>query len=452
MDSPSTVRKFFGTDGVRGPYGGPVINERFAYRLGAAAGRWLISRGTVNALVVIGRDTRASGESLTRALAAGLSAQGVQPCDLGILPTPAVARAVVTERAALGVVVTASHNSAADNGIKFFGAHGVKLTDADELQIESWLRDEALPTDFQLAPLAARPAIGAYVAAMAALLPPRALAGWRIVLDTAHGATAMTSPLVLRALGAEVIGIGDAPDGMNINADVGSEHPEQLAARVMATGAQLGIAHDGDGDRCVLCDETGSILDGDEILTVLATHAQGKGALQANTLVVTVQSNFGVDAALAALGGRVLRTAVGDRYVIEKMRAAGATLGGESSGHIICADISPTGDGLVAALKVIAVMLATSQPLSELRKVLKKFPQVSATLKVREKRALNSLTALAAAIRALETELGAAGRVLVRYSGTEPKLRFLVEGRDLTQVRAGLDRIVAVARTELEVP
>jgi phosphoglucosamine mutase len=283
------------------------------------------------------------------------------------------------------------------------------------------------------------------------LLPANALAGWKIVLDTANGATCVTSPIVLRALGAEVVTLGDAPDGQNINAGVGSEHPEKLAAKVLETGARLGIAHDGDGDRCVLCDELGGVLDGDEILTILALHALKQGALPARTLVVTVQSNLGVDAALREASGRVLRTSVGDRYVIERMLLEGAMLGGESSGHIICSEISPTGDGLVAALKVIGVMLETGQPLSRLRRCLKKYPQASINLRVREKKELASLPHLPMAIQSLESEMGGYGRVLVRFSGTEAKIRLLVEGPTEAIVKAGLARLEAVARTDLEV-
>ena len=232
---------------------------------------------------------------------------------------------------------------------------------------------------------------------------------------------------------------------------MGSEHPELLAAKVKSTGARLGIAHDGDGDRCVLCDEQGHVLDGDEILTLLATHALGQGTLANRTLVVTVQSNLGVDAAIQAVGGRVLRTAVGDRYVSEGMRAEHATLGGESSGHIICSEVSPTGDGLVAALKVMEVMLATKRPLSVLRRALKKFPQMTAALTVREKRPLESLSLLTATCRALEQELGAQGRVMVRYSGTEPKLRLLIEGPSDARVAVGLARLEAAARADLDV-
>ncbi|MBW8782349.1 MAG: phosphoglucosamine mutase [Verrucomicrobia bacterium] len=440
-------RLYFGTDGVRGPYGGPVINETFAARLGEAAGRWIGGRGRV----LIGRDTRASGESLVAAVAAGLAAAGLEPVSLGVLPTPAVARAVRAEGAVLGVVVTASHNPAADNGIKFFAGTGIKLTDADEARIEALLPDAPAGGPARVELVRHSGAAQAYVDAARALLPSKSLAGWRIVLDTANGATAVTSAMVLRALGAEITGIGDAPDGFNINAGVGSEHPEKLAEKVRATGARLGIAHDGDGDRCILCDEHGEVLDGDEVLTLLALHALKQDRLAAKTLVVTVQSNLGVDAAVTAAGGRVARTAVGDRYVIERMLADGAVLGGESSGHIICADVSPTGDGLVAALKVLEVMLATGHPLSALRGALRKFPQATCNLKVRAKRELSACTALTAAIAALEAELGAQGRVLVRFSGTEAKLRLLVEGPTDQAVQSGIGRLETAARSDLEV-
>lgn len=443
-------RTYFGTDGVRGTYGGPVINERFAERLGVAAARFasrLTASGSTR--VVMGRDTRSSGESLLDAVASGLSAVGMDCLILGVVPTPAVSAAVIRERASLGVVITASHNPASDNGIKFFGPNGIKLSDAQELEIERLLPDELPPAAVRRAQLAE--GVGPYLAMVQGLLPADSLTGWRIVMDTANGATCLTSPVLLRSLGAEVIGIGDAPDGRNINAGVGSEHSQLMAARVRATGARLGIAHDGDGDRCILCDERGEVLDGDEILALLALDALQRGTLNKKTLVVTVQSNLGVDTAVRAAGGRVVRTPVGDRYVIERMQAEGANLGGESSGHIICSDIAPTGDGLVAALKVLEVMLKTEQPLSALRQGLQKFPQLTVNLKVKEKLDLATLPHFPMAIQMIEQELGDRGRILIRYSGTESKLRILVEGPTETIVKSCIARLETVARTDLEV-
>jgi len=408
-------RSYFGTDGVRGTYGGAVVCEAFFKRIGAAAARWLKGRGVPGGRVLFGRDTRDSGLSLADAAAAGFASQGFEPESLGVLPTPAVARAVCVRGAVLGAVVTASHNPASDNGFA----------------------------------LSAEGSGAEYVGAAAELLPAQALRGWRVVIDTANGATSATSPAVFRRLGAEVFAIGDRPDGKNINSGVGSEHPALLAERVVAFGACLGVAHDGDGDRCVLCDERGGILDGDEILAILATHALARGRLTGNLLVVTVQSNLGVDAAVAAAGGRVVRVPVGDRYVAERMRATGAILGGESSGHILCFDAGPTGDGLAAALKVAGVMVETGKPLSELRAVLRRFPQATAALRVRSRPPLDALPTLPGVIRALESELGASGRVLVRYSGTESKLRLLIEGPEEGPVREGLARLSAAASADL---
>jgi phosphoglucosamine mutase len=442
-------RAYFGTDGIRGPYGGPVVNEAFFARVGAAAAKWLESRGVRSGKVVIGRDTRASGAALSQALGAGLLAGGALPVSVGIVPTPAVSRGAMLGRAALGAAITASHNPATDNGVKFFGPDGAKLSDADEAAIESLLAPAGTPA--KAAEIPGESILESYIDAATHVLPPGALRGWKIALDTANGATCATSPAVLCALGAELFGIGDRPDGMNINAGVGSEHPAALSKLVLSSGARFGAAHDGDGDRCVLCDERGSILDGDEVLAILATHALCRGTLAKKTLVVTVQSNLGLDRAVAQAGGRVVRTAVGDRYVAEGMRAEGASIGGESSGHILFLDLSPTGDGLNAVLRVAAVMAETGRPLSELRKVLAKFPQLSAALTVREKKPIESLPGLTRALADLERDLGESGRVLVRYSGTEPKLRLLVEGPTDAAVRGGIERLVGAARAELDV-
>lgn len=446
-------RRYFGTDGVRGTYGGPVMNVGFAARLGAAAARFAREDLRAEALrVFIGRDTRASGAALEAALGAGLAAGGLEPLSLGVVPTPAVSLAVRREGAALGAVITASHNPAADNGIKFFGPAGIKLTDDEELRIE-----ELLPVDTAAIPslagdVAAFPSgASLYIRAVEELLPPGSLRDWSVVLDTANGAGTETSRAVLAGLGARLERIGASPNGRNINARVGSEHPAQLCGRVRRIGARLGIAHDGDADRCILCDENGELLDGDEILTILALHALSENRLPGRTLVVTVQSNLGVDEAVTAAGGRVCRTPVGDRYVIERMLREQAELGGESSGHVICFDVTPTGDGLVAALKVMGVMLATGRPLSDLRRQLRKFPQATLALEVKEKVPIERLPILTRAIRELESSLGARGRVLVRYSGTEPKIRLLVEGPSEEQVRHGVATLQSAVRTELEV-
>jgi len=441
-------RKYFGTDGVRGAYGSEVMNEAFAWRLGAAAARFAREQGASARTVLIGRDTRASGASLEGALAAGFAAEGFSPVSLGVVPTPAVSLALQNTPAALGVVITASHNPAADNGIKFFSAAGIKLTDEQEARMEQLLPAAA---GAMKADIGRFDAESLYIRTAGALLAPRALAGWRIVLDTANGAACRTSAAVLEMLGAELIRLGDQPDGTNINADVGSQHPEAMCAAVVKHRARIGIAHDGDADRCVLCDEFGQVLDGDELLTVLALDALARGRLVRNTLVVTVQSNLGVDAAVKAAGGVVLRTAVGDRYVIERMRAEGAALGGESAGHVICGEVSPTGDGLVAALRVLGIMVTSGRPLSDLRRGLTKFPQRTAALRVREKRPLESLPMLGACSTALEAELGERGRLLIRYSGTEPKLRLLVEGPNDEVVRAAMARLEAAVRADLEV-
>ncbi len=440
-------REYFGTDGVRGPFGGPVINEDFATRLGEAVALWVLGRDGLGGEVLIGRDTRASGLALERALATGLRAGGLRPISLGVTPTPAVARAVVARGARLGVVVTASHNPAADNGIKFFAAGGRKLSDSEESAIEALLPLQ--PARLAADVIPRLEANAGYIEALASLLPVGALAGWKIVVDAGHGATVLTTPEALRKAGAEVELIGGAPDGQNINAGVGSEHPESLARAVVEHGARLGVAHDGDGDRCVLCDETGSLLDGDEILTILALDALSRGELAVGTLVVTVQSNLGVDAAIRAAGGRVVRTDVGDRHVLERLRETSARLGGESSGHIVNLDISPTGDGLGAVLGVLAVMRATGRPLSALRAGLIKFPQGQRSLKVAAKRPMTECVALNRELAVLESELGDAGRVMARFSGTETKLRLLAEAGTQARVDAALERLTAAARIDL---
>ncbi len=444
-------RLYFGTDGVRGRFGDAVMNPDFVRKLAHAAGRHMAAKlGVAAPRALVGRDTRGSGPVLEAAVAEGLATAGWHVGLLGVVPTPAVSLAVRELGAQLGVVITASHNPAHDNGVKFFAGTGFKLPDAEEAQIEALLDAPA--------PAVARGAIAAvgeakmlYEAQAVRLLPPGALAGWKIVLDTANGATCETTATVLAQLGAELEMIGNAPDGVNINDGVGSEHPERLAARVLATGARLGIAHDGDGDRVVFCDEAGSPLDGDEVLTFLALGKLRRGDLPGGTLVVTVQSNLGVDAALAAAGGRVVRTDVGDRYVSEALQREGAALGGESSGHFILPRFSPAGDGLLAALAVLRVMRDTGQPLSELRKALVKYPQKQKALKLTGKPPLESLPGVQALLRDAAAALGDSGRVMIRYSGTEPKVRLLVEAQTEAAVAEWFAKAEAALRAELQV-
>jgi phosphoglucosamine mutase len=445
-------RIYFGTDGVRGEFGGPVINPEFAWRLGAAAARWLRRHPAGSSRkVVIGRDTRISGPVLELALAAGLEAHGVHAVSLGVVPTPVVSFAVRQTQAALGVVVTASHNPATDNGIKFFSSEGTKLDDAAEAEIESLLpADGSMPASLGDPVFLGRLSIeDDYLDRLASLVPAGALAGWPIVVDAGHGAAHRTTPSLLRRLGADVTVIGAAPDGRNINAGCGSQHPGAMCRAVLERGARIGIAHDGDADRLVVADETGTVVDGDATLAILADHALARDRLNHRTLVATVQSNLGLRRFLEQAGGRLVQTPVGDRYVIEAMLAGGYNLGGENSGHIIFSDLAPCGDGLAAALLMLAAMLDAGKPLSQMSRALVRFPQETRAIRVARKPDLESLPGLSAAIAAGEARLGEAGRVMVRYSGTEPKIRLLVEGPEAGLVREILATLEAAVQAEL---
>lgn len=443
------ARTYFGTDGIRGPVDGPCLNDAFVGRLGVAVGRWLKTRN-LQGEIIIGRDTRASGLRFTQCLAGPLTEEGFTVLDAGVVPTPAVALAVRQSGACLGVMVTASHNPASDNGIKFFDADGYKLNDREEAELERFINEAEAATRGQ-PELPALDARGRYESLCESLLGAGSLQDWRIVVDTANGATFQTTPAVLRALGATVYTIGAEPDGHNINAGCGSEHPEALAAAVQAQQAQIGIAHDGDGDRLVLCDEQGQRVNGDALLAMIALRHLREGILAGDTLVATQMSNLGLDEALEAEGGKVLRTAVGDRYVLEAMRQAGFSLGGESSGHIISRRCTTTGDGLVAALEVIRVLLQSGQPLSRASHCLRLFPQGMRNLKVREKIPMAQLPELTESIARLEAGFAGKGRILVRYSGTEPKIRLLVEGPEGEAVESVLADLEAAVRKSLEV-
>jgi phosphoglucosamine mutase len=382
------------------------------------------------------------------ALIAGLHSVGADALLAGVIPTPAVACVLRELGADGGVVISASHNPAEDNGLKLFGRDGYKLDDAHEERLEELILSDALN---EVRPVGA--AIGTtslitdaahrYEKIARASVPGMALQGFHIALDCAHGASFQTTPSVLQYLGATLSLFHASPDGMNINSNCGSMYPEEISRLVRETGAHIGISHDGDADRLVLCDEQGGIVDGDEILAMTALDALQRGTLAGKTLVATVMSNFGLDECLAAAGGRVLRTAVGDRYVVEAMRQGNFSIGGEQSGHLIFRDHGTTGDGLLAALQVLRIMTETGRPLSELRQVLKKYPQAQRNLCVREKPPLTSLQSIAALVAETEETLAGKGRVLLRYSGTEPKVRLLIEGPEELFINTAADKIAA---------
>jgi phosphoglucosamine mutase len=394
---------------------------------------------------------RGCGPALVEALAEGLAAGGVTVIDAGVAPTPAIALAIPAAKAAMGIAVTASHNPASDNGIKLFSAEALKLPDAVELEIEA-LIDAALANPPARVPARMTPfdAATLYRRRMSTILPKGALKGWVIATDTAHGAATFTTPAVLAACGAEVVCTGNAPDGDNINAGCGSEHPEVVQALARSSGARLGIANDGDADRVILCDEKGSVLDGDEVLALVGLHLLKRGELKQGTLVATIMSNLGLDEAIKAAGGRVVRVDVGDRYILEAMLQHGYNFGGEASGHIIFKDISTTGDGLLAALQVLAILFETGKPLSELRRALTLWPQKKKNLKVREKKALETLPGWNEGLAAIEKTLQG-GRLLVRYSGTEPKIRLLAEAKDAAVAEDALKALEALMARHLEV-
>ncbi len=435
--------KFFGTDGIRGRTGQWPMTPEFALRLGYAVGT-VLGQQTPGP-VLVGKDTRVSGYMFESALEAGLSAAGADIALLGPMPTPAVAYLTRTFRAAAGVVISASHNAYEDNGFKFFTPEGDKLPDALEAAIEALLEQPVGRLDSHRLGKAERihDAAGRYIEFCKSAIPARSeLRGLRLVIDCAHGATYNVSPQVFDELGAEITVIGASPDGYNINADCGSLYPEQLRRRVLAEGAHLGVALDGDGDRVILVDELGELVDGDEILGILALAEHADGGFSGG-VVGTQMSNLGLEQALGVAGIPFVRARVGDRYVLEEMRRNGWQLGGEGSGHIICLGHTTTGDGTVAALRVAHLMHRTGTPLSVLRQGVRKCPQVLLNVRVEGSTdALLGLPVVRAAVDGVTADLGANGRVLLRPSGTEPLVRVMVEGRDAEHIAAAAERIV----------
>jgi phosphoglucosamine mutase len=443
------ARAWFGTDGIRG-----VANERLspelALRVGRAATRRLRDSHPAP-VVLIGRDTRRSGTMLEDALAAGIASAGGHAVRLGVLPTPAVAWGVLQRGAAAGIVISASHNPYPDNGIKLFGADGYKLLDAEEEAIEALLEaDTDLPTGRDVGTTSSATGAAEAYAEWVAEVAGVPLAGMRIVVDCAHGAATTVAPRLFELLGADVVLIACEPDGCNINVECGSTHLGHVAAAVVAEGAMLGVAFDGDADRVLFVDAAGNPVDGDHILTLLAADAISRAALPGNRVVVTSMANLGAHHALRALGCTLEITDVGDRYVLEAMRRHGSVLGGEQSGHVIALDHQTTGDGPLTATLVLAALARSGQTLAEAAAAVEKFPQNLISVRARRE-GLEECTPLWDAIAAAEAELGDNGRIVVRASGTEPLVRVMVEARDAEACRAIAQELVAIVERELPV-
>jgi len=437
-------KKYFGTDGVRGETNSFPMTAETALRLGMAAGKHFV-RHTGRHSVVIGKDTRLSGYMIESALVAGFTSVGMDVFQFGPLPTPAVALMTRSLRADLGVMITASHNPYHDNGIKLFGPDGRKLDDRTELQIEALMdgslsEELASPSDLGRAKRV-DDAQARYVEIVKSSFPrAQSLSKLRLVVDCANGAGYKVAPTALWELGADVIPIGVEPNGFNVNEDCGSTAPARLSKEVVKFRADLGIALDGDGDRVLLCDEKGRVIDGDQILGLLAGHWQDVGELRHPAIVATVMSNLGLEHYLADRGIRLERTQVGDRYVSERMRETGINLGGEASGHIVMPDYSPTGDGLIAALQVLRVLGESGKRASELLNVFKPAPQLLHNVRVAKGKSPLEAESVKAAIVAAEDRMGDAGRLLVRASGTEPVVRVMAEG-DRKLIRAVVDEV-----------
>jgi phosphoglucosamine mutase len=452
------TRKLFGTDGIRGKANEGHLTPELALRVGAAITYQARQRARHAPRIVVGKDTRVSGYLFEQALAAGICAMGGRVLLTGPLPTPAVAHLAMSMRADAGIVISASHNPYQDNGIKIFGPDGFKLADERELEIErlldSGLLDARRPTGMHVG-RAERidSAWGRYVAFVKATFPQDlTLDGIQIVVDAAHGAAYMTAPKVFSELGATVHAIGVRPNGKNINADCGATHPETCIREVRRRKADIGIALDGDADRVIIVDEQGNEVDGDAIMALCATRMLRARRLKRRTLVATVMSNLGLEHALERERGKLVRCSVGDRYVVETMRAGGFNFGGEQSGHLVFLDHATTGDGLVAALQLLAIVLREQRPLSELAAAaLDRIPQVLLNVAMRSRKPLEDMPKTLRLIRATEQKLGRSGRVLVRWSGTEPKLRVMIEGPDRAQISSMAEAISEAARHDLAV-
>jgi phosphoglucosamine mutase len=443
----------FGTDGVRGIANTEALSPELAYRLGRAAATIAAEGSGRRPLAVIGRDTRRSGPMLAAALSAGICSAGGDVVDLAVVTTPAVAFVTKHLGAAFGVMISASHNPAPDNGIKFFSKDGFKLPDAAEDRLEALVRTTpdtmARPTGGELGTIRSDEAsIEAYIQHVVSTGRP--LKGLRVVVDCGHGAAYRLAPEILSRLGAQVIALNTAPDGMNINAGCGSTHPEELQKLVVVNQADAGIAHDGDADRCIAVDEKGEIVDGDQIMAMCALDAHARGELAKDTLVATVMSNMGLELALRKHGVNLIKAKVGDRYVLEEMLKGHYVLGGEQSGHVIFGEYSTTGDGILTAVQLLSILAKGSRPLSELAGQMQRLPQWLENVRVTSKEGWDTNPAIAAAIQSAEAKLGEQGRVLVRASGTEPLIRVMLEGPALEEIRTMARQIKEVILAELQ--
>jgi phosphoglucosamine mutase len=454
--SHGATRRLFGTDGIRGLANREPMTPELAIRLGRAVA-FVAGRGkTAAPRILLGKDTRLSGYMLETALASGICSMGGRVLLCGPLPTPAVSHLTVSMRADAGIVISASHNPYQDNGIKIFGRDGYKLPDATETEIEELILNESLHGETKTGPGIGKAekledARGRYVVFAKASFPrDLTLAGVRVVVDAAHGAAYRVAPMVFQELGAKVTALGVKPSGVNINKECGALHPDLLRGEVVRRGAQIGVALDGDADRVIVVDEKGQIVDGDVVMAMCAIRMKQDGELRKDTVVATVMSNLGLERALAERGMRLVRTPVGDRYVVEAMRAGGFNLGGEQSGHLVFLDHASTGDGIIGGLQVLALMMRTGKPLSELaRTAMERVPQVLENVTLPARRPIEEMAETSRVMTRVREALGGGGRILIRWSGTEPKLRIMIEGPDEERIHDWAREIAACARKDV---
>ncbi|MBI5586832.1 MAG: phosphoglucosamine mutase [Deltaproteobacteria bacterium] len=450
----SAKKRLFGTDGVRGIANIEPMTSEMALQLGRAIA-YIFKQEARRHRIVIGKDTRLSGYMLESAMMAGICSMGVDTLIVGPLPSPGIAFITSSMRADAGVVISASHNPYQDNGIKFFSRDGLKLPDDVELQIEDFIFGNQDPAHRPTASEVGKAyrvddAIGRYVVFAKNSFPKElTLDGLKIAVDCANGAAYKVAPDVFYELGAEVIQIGVKPNGVNINHECGALYPENVSKAVREAGADVGFALDGDGDRCIMVDEKGNVLDGDFIMAINALGMIKEGTLNKNTLVSTIMSNSGLEEAMEKGGGRVVRTAVGDRYVVEEMLKNGYNFGGEQSGHLIFLDHTTTGDGVITALQILKRMVKEGKKLSELSKALEVYPQVLLNVKVREKKDLKTLPSVVNALKAIEGKLKSRGRVFIRYSGTEPLARITIEGRKENEIKTMAEELASILKKEI---